>query len=474
MGEHGDLRAVEPPPAPDAPPPARRRRRPVRLIVTAALLAALVVAGGVFLLLREDPLTLDGRYVTDPAAVLADADRVLADYVEGRHGARSEDSRCWFQLRADDGPEVQDTLLCGPALFVDGDPARVWLRFPLRATPDGGDVRLAVADLPVDPAPESLTDPDRLHRPGLGGPPSGSGGLQVPEPPRVEPGSVTVGPFADVQYTPPPGPARLSGPAASVTVTGLAAPDRIGAGDDARRPAEGERFVAASYVFDGGEGVSTEPPTAAYVVDGGAPVPVDPALIGPGRTVEVVLSVPAEARSVDLVVTDAGTVQRLSLLTGAPGPENLAVLARTNRSVELDRSQRLEGTLSAPGRVSASFPFTVTVGGGTLQWFAGVDRASRPSGPDRALLVVDVSLAIPGVPAGAVPLELLSLSLPGGADVAPVDLSDDPDRVLVAFDVPADLTSGVLTVGGAATFPDGSAVDFGAGELEFRLEVPAG
>lgn len=467
MGEHGDPGEA----AAETPP---RRRRPVRLVVTAGLLVALLIAGGVFLLLREDPLTLDGRYVTDPGAVLADADRVLAGYVDDRHGARGEDSRCWFRLRDADGTEVQPELLCGPALFVDGDPDRAWLRFPLRATPDGGDVRLAVADLPVDPAPEALADPDLLRRPGLGGPPSGSGGLQVPEPPRVDPGHVAVGPFPGVEYTPPAGPARLSGPAASVTVTGLASPDRVGTGDDARRPAEGERFVAARYVFEGGEGVSTEPPTAGYVVDGGAPVPVDAGLIGPGRTVEVVLSVPTGAGAVDLVVTDAGVAQRLSLLTGTPGPDNLAVLARTNRTLDVDRSQRLEGTLSAPGRVSASFPFTVSVDGGTLQWFAGVDRASRPSGPDRALLVVDVSLAIPGVPAGAVPLELLSLRLPDGTDVDAVDLSDDPDRVLVAFDVPASFTTGVLTVGGAATFPDGSAADFGTGEVEFRLEVPAG
>jgi hypothetical protein len=108
-------------------------------------------------------------------------------------------------------------------------------------------------------------------------------------------------------------------------VTGLAQPERVGIGDDARRAAEGERLLAVRYAIDGGEGISAAPPTVSYQVGGAEPVTVEPALVAPGTTVEAVLSVPADTEMADLVVDDAGVQQRLSLLTGAPGDGNVQV-----------------------------------------------------------------------------------------------------------------------------------------------------
>ena len=240
MGEHDDRRpdlsgswshgpyAVPTGPATWVPPLVARKKRPRRgpVLTAVALAVVLLVGAGLFLFLRDDAFVLDGRYVTEPQAVLDDADRALAGYVEQRHGVRADDSRCWFEATAADGDDVRDSLLCGPVLFVDGYPGRSWLRFPLDATPDGGDVRLAVADLPVDPAPEALADPALLRRPDGGSPATAAGGLEVPPPPRAEPGYSAVGPFAGVTYTAPSVPSRLSGPAAAFTVTGLASPDR--------------------------------------------------------------------------------------------------------------------------------------------------------------------------------------------------------------------------------------------------------
>ncbi|WP_369139388.1 hypothetical protein [Modestobacter versicolor] len=472
-GQPLDAAPVEAPPA-QAPPAGRRRRR-LRgpWLVSAALVVVLLVGAGLYLS-RGEPLTSGGRYVRDPGAVLAAADEQLTGYVEQRNGVAGPDSRCWFELAAADGVEVRDALLCGPVLFVDGDPGRAWLRFPLTATADGGDVRLSVAALPADPAPDRPADPGLLHRPDGGRPPAGSGGLAVPAPPPAEPGWTATGPFPGVPWSAPAGPARLSGPAAAVTVTGLAAPERVGTGDDARRAADGERLLAVRYEVASGEGRSATPPSLSYVVDGADPVPVAPGLVAPGSTVEVVLSVPADTAAADLVVDDAGVQQRLSLLTGAPGSGNLAVLARTNRTAEVDASRRLDGTLSAPGRVPAELPFTVAVTRGTLTWWAGPDGASRPADPSRALLVLDASLALPGTAPGGIPADLLSLRLPDGTVLRALDLADDPDRVLLAFDVPADLTAAVLRVGGSATFPDGAVVDLGTGRLDVPIAVPAG
>ncbi|OMQ14786.1 hypothetical protein A7K94_0214140 [Modestobacter sp. VKM Ac-2676] len=48
------------------------------------------------------------------------------------------------------------------------------------------------------------------------------------------------------------------------------------------------------------------------------------------------------------MVRDDGLEQRLSLLDGSPGPGNVQVLARANRTAEVDASQRVEGAFSAP------------------------------------------------------------------------------------------------------------------------------
>jgi hypothetical protein len=439
-------------------------------VVGAALVVVLLVGVGVFLS-RGEPLTLGGRYVTGADGVLADADDVLAGYVTDRQGVAADAARCWFELSEAAGHEVRDALLCGPVLFVDGDVDRAWLRFPVIATADGGDVRLDVAALPVDPVPDRLADPALLYRPDGGEPPAGTGRLQPPPPPRAEAGWSATGPFPDVAWSPPAGPSRLSGPAAAVTVTGLAQPTRVRAGDDARRPADGEHLLAVRYVIAAGEGTSTAAPRLSYQVGGRDPVPVAPALVAVGTTVEAVVSVPEDADAADLVVEDAGVEQRLSLVTGAPGSENLQVLARVNRTADVDRSRVLEGTLSAPGRVSASFPFTVTVDGASLRWSTGGTSAA---GPDRGLLLVDVAMALPDQSPGAVPVGLLSLRLPDGTVVRATDLAGDPSLVLPGFDVPADLTSAVLRFGGTATFRDGAAADFGTGRLDFPIAITAG
>ena len=462
-------------PATWAPPLVRRRKSPVRplLIVGAALLAALLVVGGLFLF-RDDPLTLDDRTVSDPDGVLAEADDALAAYTESRHGATSEDSRCWFELTDAGGDAVRDALVCGPVLFVDGDAARSWLSFPVTAEADGDEVRLTVAPEPADPEPGTRPDADLLHRPDGGDPPEGSGGLEVPGPLRAEPGSAIPGPFEDVAWAPPATAGLLSGPGASIALTGLATPDRVGSGDGARRAAEGERLLAVQYAVGPGEGLTTAAPRVTYVVDDADPVPVEPSLLTPGSTVEAALSVPEDAEVVDLVVDDAGVQQRLSLLTGAPAEGNIQVVTRANRRFDLNASQQLPGTISGPGIVpTPDVPFTITVANGALVWFGGLDGSKRP-GPARAWLVVDATMITPNSAPSSVLPGFLTLTLPDGTVVPADDLNDDPALALLAFDVPATFTDGVLGLTGVATFPDGVVVDFGPGRLDFPIAIPAG
>ena len=462
-------------PATWTPPLVQRKKRSKRpyLVAGAAVLAVLLVVGGV-LFFRGDPIRLDGRDVADPEGVLADADDVLAGYAEERSGVTGDDSRCWFELTGPDSDEVRDALVCGPVLLVDGDPDRSWLRLPVSAETDGDQVRLTV-DSPADDAElEERPDADLLRRPDGGTPPEGSGGLEVPPPPQAEAGWVVGGPFTDVSWTAPAAPARLSGAAVSVTITGLAEPERVGEGQSARRAADGERLVAVQYLIAGGEGASTATPAVSYQVDDADPLVVDPALVVPGATLEAVLSVPEDVEAADLVVDDAGVQQRLSLLTGQPGPGNLQVVNRANRGVDLNAVQPLTAFLSGPGRAPAPVDLTVAVTRARLFWFAGADGSKRPADPSRAWLVLDTSMAAPNSPAGPLPVEFLSLALPDGSVVRAVDLDDDPVNTQPGFDVPGDFTAGTVTVTGMLVYPDAAITDFGPARMDVPVGIAAG
>jgi len=460
-------------PAPWAPQPARRSRRTPLLVGGAALLVLLLVGGGLYLFLRGDDLSYAGRAVAEPQQAIDDGESALEAYVSDRGGSRSDDTGCWYRFLSADTSDVQDDLVCGPVLFVDGDPSATYLEFPLTPSGGRGDVSFEVAAEPADPEPQPLADRELLTRPDGRTPPDGAGDLTAPEPRAADPGFTADGPFDDVELEAPDGPATLSGASARVTITGLATADRIGTGDDARRPADGEVFRVFDYTLDRGEGYGDAAPLLSYTVDGGDEVPVDPSLVSPGASVQGLVSAPEDA-DVQLVVVDGENTQTLSLVDGTPGPDNLLVTTRANRTADPVPAQQIPGVISAPGRVTTPFTFTVTIQGAQLSWFAGTNVTARPSGPGRAFLVVDSDLVADTFSAGEGPPAYFSLTLPDGTVVPSQDIVDDPALVATAFDVPADFTQGTLTFGGVFTYPDGATVDFQPGTLSFPVTVSAG
>ncbi|MPQ98677.1 hypothetical protein GB931_12260 [Modestobacter sp. I12A-02628] len=453
----------------------RRSKRPL-LIGLAAVVVLALVAGGLFLLLRPDSPTWDGRTIAQPESVLSDAEQALTAYAEERNGVTNDSSACWFE-ETGDGSDVRDSAVCGPVLFVDGDPEQAYLRFGLTADDGSGDARLTVSDEPESPDPSALPNSELLTRPDGRTPPDGAGGLEVPTAPAADPGAVLAGPFEDLDFTEPTGPATLVGPAAAITVTGLARPDRVGNGDDARRPADGEVFLAVRYTVEGGAGVSDVPPSLGYRVGEADTVPVDPALVTPGATVEAVVSAPADVTLADLVVVDGAFTQTLSLLDGAPGAGNIVVLTRTNVSQLVDANQSLSGNGTSPGLpVPTPVTLSVTVNEVRLQWFPGTGVTVYPSAPDRAFLMLDEegTTGLPGSTSGRSPSSLWSLVLPDGTVVGSQDLAADPLFIATGFDVPADFTTGTLVFGGVGTYVDGGVLDFGGATVQFPVEIPAG
>jgi hypothetical protein len=286
-------------------------------------------------------------------------------------------------------------------------------------------------------------------------------------------------PLEGVEWEEPEADAVLGAYNAAWAIEGLAQPDRVGEGDTARRPARGERFVAARVDVRSGEAPLGTPdgPQVTVEVDDAEPVEMQGYMTVPGGQHDLLLSVPQDAERVDLVVVDAGVEQRLSLLTGAPGPDNIQVLQRDDLTQTLNVSGDLTFTMSAPGYIPETSSVTVTVTGASLFWF-NEDGSRHAPGPDRAWLVLAAEFAwAPDLgigPGYGLEPELWSLAGGGGNMIPAIDLAPEPESFIVGFDVPADFTESTVVIGGNSVTSDGVTVDFGSSRLEVPVEIPAG
>lgn len=476
--------AMPPPPGGYPPPPPVGGATPARtnnsglLIGGGVVLAALLAAGG-FLVLRNDEPALrwQGQAIAEPDTTLEDAEGVLDSLVDERHGALSDDSRCYFSLPQDeDVKDVNDHVRCGPVLFVDGDASEPYLSFPLTASggEGEGDLRLAVGDQPVEPEPTALDTGERLVRPDDQQAPEGSGDLEPPEPPPAADDlleAVDLGPTST--GTPPEG-ASIGSLNASYELTELATIDRYGVGDSARRPADDHQLIAFNFSQGPGEGLAaTGVPAVEVQIDDETPRDVAD-LIDGGDT--VVVSAPEDAESVDLVVTDAEVQQRLSLLDGTPAAGNLRVLTRTNKTQTVGAVHQVAATgTDAVGSVPVTG--TIKVSSVHLGWFLQEDPTKRAANGDVALLVpvLDYNWVEITPPDAGLSQEAFTLTLPDGRTLPAFNLAPDPvNEAIIVFEVPADFTTGTLNIGGIVPQPGGVAVDFGANVYQTPINVPAG
>jgi hypothetical protein len=477
-----------PPGFPPGPPGAvSKTRGRIPLIVGGAILAIVLVVVLVSVLQDGPDLTFDGRPLDRPESTLRTAERHLRSLVDERNGATDDDTRCYFSLREGESSDVRDVARCGPVLFVDGDPEASYLTYPLDARGGEGDrVRLVAAEEPQGQEPERLPRAEELRRPDGEVAPEGSGGLQPPPPPRADRGHVEALPAGDLEdLEEAPDDARLGALHVGYTVTALTEPTRIGHGDNARRPADGEKFVGAEIDVAPGEvsGLGAADVDVTIQVGDEDPVPAPDIMREPFASLGLVVSVPEDTERVDLIVADTGVEQRLDLLEGNVGRNNPTVLRRDNREQDLNATANLTLTASRPGYYSRSFTVTPTIDAARLFWHYPVDGGgptTRPPGPDRAYLVPVINWAgdpelIVG-PDDGLPLPHYSLRLPDGQTIPAIDI--DPNTAdqwfTVAFDVPADFTEGTMVIGGSSLLVDDITVDFGPNRLEAPISIPAG
>ncbi|MFN2518671.1 MAG: hypothetical protein ABR604_06440 [Jatrophihabitantaceae bacterium] len=427
------------------------------------MLLAGLLTGGYFLFLRggndAPTLTYQGSKIDGAADVLSQAEANLQAIIARRHGAKGPDTRCYYAIpnaepNGAKKTDIDSNLRCGPVLFVDGDPAKQYLKFPLSRNGTGSSVTLTAASTPLSADPAAALDV-KLERPDGKKAPSGAGGLKVPDPPPAESNLFIATDSGGLTVPAAPTGAAMGSSSGGVTVTKLGPVSRYGRGDNARSAPPGQKLIVfATAGAKGDIGISTDLTSSSSVsVDGAAGRPVPDA----GRGEYIILAVPTAARSVDLVLDDHGVKQTISLLDGKPGPNNILVLARQNRRSTGTQTTNAVFTFKpavvfSDGTTGSTEAATVTFTLAELNYRNVDETPITASSPSKAIMHVSMTYVavhdrgLFGFPAG-----LLTFTPTGGSPVHARNIAVKADKIYNIFEVPGNITSGTLTLSGSVS-----------------------
>lgn len=487
-------RSIQPAPTPAPLPvaePTGSGTRPVAIALGVLVVLALVAGAAIVLLGGDDgaDYTWDGRTIADPQATIDDADEIFLDEVDARNGAVSDDSRCYFVQPAgedaDNPTDVFDFLRCGPVLFVDDDPEDgAWITYALDADEGDDGLELSAADRPQSGQPSAYDDgEERLSRPDGEEAPADHGGLEAPAPPAAEAGLFLADDpsLEDIELESTF--VSAVGLTKAVALLGVAEVDRVGSEEDARSPAEDERFVVFEISPSQGDDLyGTDDEQYEAFVNSSATISLDI----DGEVTELfaadadpfvyssrfLASIPEAAEVVDVVLVDSEVTQRISLLTQEPAPDNIEVLARYEREAALEAQQAFPVTITRADGSVVNDTFTVSIQQASLLYYVRDAPDRLPSSPDQAFLVVRhfLTSAETGITEeDAIALEPghLHLETEGGTLEA-INLAPSDGKILSAFEVPGTFTSGTLVIRGSA--PSGD-VTVDVGDPDFRVPI---
>jgi hypothetical protein len=373
---------------PPASPPAKKARIPLIIGLVALVVVALGVGGFVLLTGGDNPkFTFNGRSISNADAILQEGEKQVNDQVLTRHGAKTEDTRCYLAVPKEPASGVKKTdispqLLCGPVLFVDGDTKQAYLSYNVNQTSsENGKVVLAVSDAPQSPNPTSLPQLVKLQRPEGATPPSGSGGLKPPSPPAADQDALVVAEVDQSKLTKASTSAVMVGETYGVRLAAAGDVDRYGSGDGARVADSGSQLLAFTFTIVAGANGEKAQSRQLTIQVGSSPArPV------PGRTPAVVVATQS-GQTVKLIMVDQGVRQELSLPDGRPGPENILINLRQHRSATVGRSGSFRMNLRE-GSATGSFRGRYSVSRAGLYRTLG---GHRPSSPRDCLLAMNLT-----------------------------------------------------------------------------------
>ncbi|MCW2522971.1 MAG: hypothetical protein JWO63_1306 [Frankiales bacterium] len=244
--------------------------------------------------------------------------------------------------------------------------------------------------------------------------------------------------------------AVLVGPDAGVRLVAYGFVQRYLIGDSTRSAPPGRRLIAFAARPVAGEDASNPPAVSLQVgaQESGLLVMTSG---------YVVASVPMAPTNIDLILTDGGLKQSLSLLDGTPSAANPAVAERVHQTASVQASAAVSVKVQAVGRAAGVTSGTFTVRSVSLSYW-GMD-GSHPSEPGEALLHVSAMVKLAGDHIGygaeagllSVTSDTSTISAPQARNAAP-DPATEVDDVV---EVPADLTSGVIHYAGTITSASG-------------------
>ncbi|SOD73998.1 uncharacterized protein DUF2510 [Jatrophihabitans sp. GAS493] len=452
--------AFAPPPFAPPPPAAvagrRSRARVFGSVAVVTLLVAGLLTGGWWFFIRSNAptLTYQGKSIDQPAQVLNDAQAKLSNYVVAHHGNKSREARCYFAL--DKVPaadartsDVDHRTFCGPVLFAEGDTSQEYLAFEL-TPPAPGATHLSVSASPMLPDAESVPATERLVRPDSKRPPKGSGGISVPAPPKAA-ANIIVSTDLGTQTLPDaPAKAVIGSLSGGVRLTVLGKVSHFGTGANSFGAPDGQQLyafqTAAASGQEGDEDLSSK---LGISIDGDRALPLPPTTY----TDYYVVAAPVSAKSVDLVLNDAGAMQTVSLLDGSPARTNVALALRVNTEVTIGKSAGIPIHYAYAGQ-SASSTLTTTFTSASLFYWDTSENDETPPATNLAYLYVEMTYSSPDDAAGGYgwPPEYVTVTPAGGSPIRGKNMSSDPKhRIYDLFVVPANFTTGTLTIAGAKT-----------------------
>jgi len=436
----------------------------IRAITRIVALAVIIILGlaGWHTLHRGEPVQLarDGLTIQDPEAPLRTAERQLNAVVAERHGARTDHTRCYYttQDRLLSGQvNVGDTVACGPVLFVDGDPATPYLNYGLQvdlaAHPSPGHTVLSVAAQPDETTSPANADGTikaserELIRPDGSRPPAGADGLSPPAPPPAVGDVLTKTSVVGNTLRLASSQAVVIGHTTGVRLREFGFVDRYGRGDAARSAEKGRKLLAFQTESAPGESGAAAP-VLSVRIDGVERGP----LISTSEF--VVVAVPLNPQSVDLILTDSGVKQSISLLTGQVGTNSPELSTRANRVATMSMKKEITVRVSGPagtGITSGHITFTKV----WLSYF-GAD-GTHASSPDRAFLHVMATVRLDGDTHDfGIEPGLLSVSVDGSTPVRTRNAAGDTGEIDDVSEVPADVVSGAISYSGSAAADKGT------------------
>lgn len=481
-GPRGDARARAPRPPRTWSPGRTKDGRPHPPAVVARRWAVIVVGlalvvGVLALIFRGHPPALywQGEPISNGSQVLAQAESAMRTTAAADEAAISSSSRCYFSLPNPSAHDVGREMACGPVLFPWSSRAKAWLEYPLSASPTGSGVRLSAQPPADDTLTVALPNGTVLRRPDGASPPKVDAGLAVPVVPyqrtgwagllSAPPQGLKAAPVDDVlggwahnyrvvafgevnhlaSHLDLAALRQAVNPKGSAWSTDVSRVSRSGRAPLAKLlvPARGQVFAVAELAESPGEAAGPVPAGGAagsspqlQVVSGSTnamlPVPN-----GTPSGLYVVAAVPIGSGP-ELVVSDKGLAQDVSLVNGQPGNVP-GVLAR------LSPVQRLNLTGTLPG-------VSLHVSSASLVWFAGSDGGTVPPAANDAFL--EVMMTATPLSASFLPASDFALRLAGGQVVNAQALPDaDRTVIVMGFVVPAAFSTGAMVVAvGGRTF----------------------